>query len=148
MVCVPDEVTDDALTSRYGIAVAIARRNLCNRNIRHGGGRRGGGHLGGFSYLLFSTMYDSVTRGCVRFCVNYSRAGPTHWIELIVNRRCGAGEIVDLVHFNVERECNMVSQRLERRVSQQVLDIVPSAREEVVHTHHVTAVSEQPFTKM
>jgi hypothetical protein len=41
-----------------------------------------------------------------------------------------------------------VSQLLERGVSQQVFDITPSASEEVVNAEHVTAVGEQPFTKM
>ena len=49
-----------AVMSKYGIAVAIARRNLCSRNTH-----RGGGHLGGSAYLPLSTTDEH--RECVRF---------------------------------------------------------------------------------
>jgi hypothetical protein len=36
-----------------------------------------------------------------------------NWIALIVDRACGAREVMDLVNLNVERECHVVSLELE-----------------------------------
>jgi hypothetical protein len=44
-------------------------------------------------------------------------------IELVVDRRCRAGEIVDFIGFNKERMRYVVAHRLEIRVAQQVYDV-------------------------
>ena len=44
--------------------------------------------------------------------------GRLHRIVLVVDRRGGAGEIVDLVDLDIERECHVVAHQLEARVVQ------------------------------
>jgi len=66
--------------------------------------------------------------------------GGLHRIVLIVNRRGRASQIVDLVHFDIEREGHIMAHQLEVRVIEQMGDIVLGASEEVVETDDIVAV--------
>src|SRR5579883_3057073 len=62
--------------------------------------------------------------------------------------RGGAGEIVDLVHLDVEREADVVAHRLEVRFLEEMSDVVLAAREVVVDREHVVALRHQTFAEM
>jgi len=40
-----------------------------------------------------------------------------YWVALIVNRASGAGEVIDLVNFNIERKGDIVANHFEPRVA-------------------------------
>ena len=67
---------------------------------------------------------------------------------LIVDRRGGAGEIVDLIDLDIERESHVVTHKLELRVLVQMLDIAFAAGKEVVGTKHLVALIEQTVDEM
>ena len=54
--------------------------------------------------------------------------GRLHGIELVVDRRGRAGQIVDLVDLDIERKRHVVAHQLEVRVVEQMLDIVRVGR--------------------
>jgi hypothetical protein len=56
--------------------------------------------------------------------------------------------VVDLIHFHIEREGNVVAHHFEPRLVQQVDNVVLAAGEVVVDTQHVAVVSQQSFTQM
>ena len=58
--------------------------------------------------------------------------GRLYRIALVVNWRCRAGKIVDLVDFDIEREGHVVAHQFKALVIEQMLDIAPRAAEEVV----------------
>ena len=62
--------------------------------------------------------------------------------------RGGAGEIVDLVHLDVERKGDVVAHRLEMRVSKEVRNVVLAAGEIIVDAENIVAGSEQAFAEM
>jgi hypothetical protein len=61
-------------------------------------------------------------------------------IELVVNRGCRTGEVVNLVNLDVERKRDVVSPQLEVRMAEQVRDVVLRAGEKIVNTEHVVAI--------
>jgi hypothetical protein len=74
--------------------------------------------------------------------------GGLHRVELVVDRRGRAGQVVDLVDLHVEREGDVVAHQLEVRVAEQVDDVVLGAGEEVVHAEHVVAVGDQALAEV
>src|SRR5450759_3124124 len=50
----------------------------------------------------------------------YAGLGHLHGIELVVDWRGGAGEIINLVDFNIEREAHLVAQKLKERIGQKL----------------------------
>ena len=54
--------------------------------------------------------------------------GRLHRIVLVMHRRGRAGEIVDLVDLDVERERHVVADQLEMLVVEQMLDVVVACR--------------------
>ena len=74
--------------------------------------------------------------------------GGLHRIVLVVDRRGRAGEVVDLVDLDVEREGDVVAHQLEMRIAQQMRDVVLAAGEEVVDAQHVVAVAQQALAQM
>ena len=70
-----------------------------------------------------------------------------HRVVLVVDGGGRAGQVVDLVHFQIEREGHVVAQKLEARVVQQVKDVVARAGEEVVDAKHVMAGLEQALAQ-
>ena len=71
-----------------------------------------------------------------------------HWVELVVNGRCRTGQVVDLIHLNIERKSDIVAHQLEVRMIEQMGNVVLGAREEVVQTDDVVAVGQQAFAEM
>ena len=79
---------------------------------------------------------------------DHAGLGGLHRIVLVVHRRGGAGEVVDLVDLDVEREGDVVAHRLEVRIAEQVRDVVLAPGEVVVDAQHVVAVAQQAFAQM
>ena len=71
-----------------------------------------------------------------------------HRVELVMDRRGRAGEVVDLVHLDIERKRHVVPQRLELRPAQQVRDVVLAPREVIVDAKHVVPLLDQPLAEM
>ena len=53
-------------------------------------------------------------------------------VVLIVNRRCGTGEIIDLIDFQIDRERDVMSNTLEAFVVEEMLDIEARSSKEIV----------------
>ncbi len=66
-----------------------------------------------------------------------------HGIVLVVNRRGRAGEVVDLVHFDIEREGHVMAQELEPRITVQVIDVPLRPGEKVVHANDVVTFRQE-----
>ena len=69
-------------------------------------------------------------------------------VVLIVDRRRGAGEIVDLVDLHIERKRHVVAHQLEMRVVEQVLDVALGAGEEVVDAQDVMTLCDQTIAQV
>src|SRR5438105_5981997 len=65
-----------------------------------------------------------------------------------MDRRGRAGEVVDLVDFDIEREGDVVPHRLEVRLLQQMRDIVFAAGEIVVGAQDVVSPRGQALAQM
>ena len=74
--------------------------------------------------------------------------GRLHGVELVVDGRGGAGQVVDLVHLDVERKADVVAHQLEVRVVEQVRDVAPASGEEIVDAEHVVAFLQQEGAKV
>ena len=74
--------------------------------------------------------------------------GGLHRVVLVVDRRGWAGQVVDLVHFHVQREGHIMAHQLEVRILEQMQNVVLGAGEEVVQTEHVVAVGKQALAQM
>ncbi len=74
--------------------------------------------------------------------------GRLHRIELVVHRRGGTGEVVDPIHFHVERPRHVVARQVEAGLADQVLDVASGARVEVVDAEHLLALGYQPFAEV
>ena len=69
--------------------------------------------------------------------------GRLHRIVLIVNWRSQAGEIVDLLHLDIERVRDVVPHQLESRVADQMRDVLPAAAEEIIDAQHVVTLLQE-----
>jgi hypothetical protein len=78
----------------------------------------------------------------------HARLGGLHWVVLIMDGRSGTGEIVDLVHFHIEREGDVVPDDLEVFVIEQVLDIPTRAGEEIIDADDDRSIGKQAFAEM
>ena len=61
-------------------------------------------------------------------------------IPLIMDRRRGAGEVVDLVDLDEERECNIVPQELEVRMIAEMSYVLLGPSEQIVDAEDLMAV--------
>ena len=59
-----------------------------------------------------------------------------------------AGQVVDLVHFQVEWEGHVVADQFEAWVRQQMFDVLARAGEEVVHADDFAAFIQQAFAEV
>ena len=66
-------------------------------------------------------------------------------IELVMNRGGGAGEIIDLVHFQLKGIHDVVPHQLEVRIVHQMGDVDLPPRKEVVHADNLVAFIEEAF---
>ena len=71
-----------------------------------------------------------------------------HWIELVVDRRCRARQIVNLIDLDIERQRNITAHNLETPIGQQMFDVLPPAGIKIVDAEHLVAVGKKPFAEM
>ncbi len=64
-------------------------------------------------------------------------------VPLVVDRRSRAGEVIDLVDLDVERERHVVADKLEARFLEQFVYVAPVAGVEIVRGEHVVAQLKQ-----
>ena len=69
-------------------------------------------------------------------------------VVLVVARRGGAGQVVDLVDFQQDRLRDVVPNQLEVRLAEQVRDVRLLAGEEVVEADDVVPLVDQAFAEM
>src|SRR5262245_12702178 len=68
--------------------------------------------------------------------------------ELVVNRRRRAGEIINLVDFDIEGKADIVSNKLESGIQHETGHIRPCRREEVIHAEDLVPAAQQSLTQM
>ena len=78
----------------------------------------------------------------------HARLDGLHRIVLVMHGRGGAGQIVDLVHFHIQRKGHVMPEKLKARVPPQRLHIAARAGEKVVHAKHFMPFGQQPFAQM
>ena len=78
----------------------------------------------------------------------HARLGGLHGIMLVVNGRCRAGEIVDLVDLDIERESNVVTYQLEPLSADEMGDVALGAGEEIIDADDVRAPLQQALAQM
>ncbi len=105
-----------------GVAVNLARRGLKNLAL----------HALGQAQHVDRTMHRGLDG--------------LDGVELIVNGRRRAGEVVDLVDLDIKRERYIVPKDFETRMADQMGDVVFGAGIEVVGANHITVRLEQAFT--
>jgi len=74
--------------------------------------------------------------------------GGLNGIMLIVHRRGRAGEIVDLVHLDIERHRHVMAHQLKVRPSEKMRDIVLGAGKEVIEAKDIVAAFHQSVAEM
>ena len=60
----------------------------------------------------------------------------------------GAGEIVNLVDFDIEREADIVTHQFEARMGQQAMHVVTCARIEIVDAEDLMPIVQQALAQM
>ena len=65
-------------------------------------------------------------------------------VVLVVHRRGGAGQVVNLVDFCAERLGDVVPDELEVWFRQKIADVFPARREEVVQAYDVVPLVDEP----
>eukprot|EP01137_Pigoraptor_chileana_P013985 Opistho-2@4893 len=70
------------------------------------------------------------------------------WVVLIVRRRGGRREVIDLVNLKKQRLSDVVVEQLEIWVPNPVVDVLLASRVEVVHHHHLVTLQHQHIDKM
>ena len=109
-------------------------------------------HFGIAVYLARRRLHDPRSHS---FCeaqhvdrTVHARLRRLHGVVLVVHRRSGAGQIVDLVDFDVERKRHIVPHYLEVRLSNEMRDVVLRSREEIVDAQNRPPVGDEPLTEM
>jgi hypothetical protein len=69
--------------------------------------------------------------------------GRLHRIMLVMDRRGWAGEIVDFIDLDIEREGDIVPDDFKMSVIKQMLDIATRAGEEIVCADHDGTIRQQ-----
>src|SRR5438552_6942030 len=78
----------------------------------------------------------------------YAGLGCLHGVELVVNRRGGAREVVYLVDLHVQRKGDIVSHQLEISLAQKVRDVLLSSRIKVVYAQYVVPLLNEALAEM
>ena len=71
-----------------------------------------------------------------------------HGIVLVVNGRCRAGKIVDLLDFHIEREGHIMTHELKAGIVQKFLDIGSGTGKKVVHAENFVTFVKQTLAQM
>ena len=74
--------------------------------------------------------------------------GRLHGVELVVDRRRGAGEVIDLVHLCVQGPGDVVTHEFGHRVVEQVHDVLPPGGEEIVHAKNLVPPGKQSLAEV
>jgi hypothetical protein len=74
--------------------------------------------------------------------------GGLNGVVLIVNRRCGTGQVVDRIDLHIKRKGDVVAKELEIRISHQMGDISLGSRVEIVDTEDIVSVLEETLAEM
>ena len=74
--------------------------------------------------------------------------GGLHRVKLVMDRACGASQVVDLAHLHIQGEGHVVAHKLKVGVAYQVPYVLFASREVVVHTHHIVAIGNQLITQV
>ena len=69
-------------------------------------------------------------------------------VELVMDRRSGARQVVDGIDFDKKRKGHVVADHFKIGVVQQMHDILLVARKEVVHTDHLVALFQETFAQV
>ena len=69
-------------------------------------------------------------------------------VVLIMNRRRGTGQVIDLIDFEQDGFNHIVTQKLKLRIAHQVRNILSPSREKVVETDYFVLFGQQPFAEM
>jgi hypothetical protein len=69
-------------------------------------------------------------------------------IELIVNGRGRASEVIDLVDLDVKRKGHVMAHQLEMRRAQKARNVVFGASEEVIDAENVASSFDQALAEM
>jgi hypothetical protein len=114
----------------------------------------------GFGLGMYSWVPIHLTGGCLedasaaatREAKHIDRTVDTdlrrlHRIKLVMNGAGRAGEIENLVDFNIERMGHVVTHHLEISVVEKMSNIAACSGVVVVNAEHFAVGSKQPFTK-
>jgi hypothetical protein len=69
-------------------------------------------------------------------------------VVLVMDRRSGTGQVVDLVHLDIQGEIDVMPKQLESAMVEQVRDPVPGGRVKIVHTQDFMPPRQQKITQM
>lgn len=69
--------------------------------------------------------------------------GGLYRIELIMDRGCWPGQIVNLVDFYKQWECDVVAEQLKVPIVHQRLVVAPGAGEKVIDTQNLSAAVQK-----
>jgi hypothetical protein len=63
-------------------------------------------------------------------------------------RACRACQIIDFLHFYIERKRNIVPYKLETRRSNKVPDVILATGEKVIDTNDIATFGDEPIAEM
>jgi len=75
----------------------------------------------------------------------HARLSGLNWIFFVVNRGCRASQVENLIHLDKQRMGNVVTKQLEAFMPEQMVNVTPRTREEVVDAKHLASTFEQPL---
>src|SRR4029079_8945618 len=78
----------------------------------------------------------------------YRRLRRLHRLILVMNRRCGTCEIVDLIDLEIDRECHVVTDEFEALLANEVLYVAARAGEKIVDADDFRAPRQQMVAQM
>ena len=67
---------------------------------------------------------------------------------LIVDRRRRTGQVVNLIHLDIERKGDVMPDQLKVMLLEQMRDVAFIARIEIINTDNIITGLNQPITKM
>ena len=78
----------------------------------------------------------------------HARFGRLHWVMLVVNGRCRARQIVNLVDLHIVREGDVMANEFKVFVADEMFDIHPSSGEEIIEAEDAGILRRQVFAQM
>ena len=79
---------------------------------------------------------------------NDARLHRVHRIGLIVRRRSGACEIVNLIHRQIDRIDDIVAHEAERVVTQEIAQVLKPPRRKIIDADDEVSFVQKTFAKM